>query len=290
MSSQAMDLVCCLTQKNLFLSPAQNPGCWIRIWLRYKWPTCDQWKYQLSPLLYLGPILIRAQSSFVRAWAYTDAFLPAWLTDLWLLKLQPFTRIQMVSSQAKYGPSLHLLNWPLAANLNEFQLKIQKNSVSWEQGNLWWYDITRILGAAIAALSPCLQSWEGEMLAVDKEANIQPRSIKVKKIWKDLDLETCLIMVASGWSAQIWQRLSIFPTKGFYHLRANIFLSVYWAQPSVLGIILTSSHCVVLPLYKNTGFKTPQIWTGAHKTCCCLDGIISKVGQFCHPITLKVAK
>ena len=138
MSSQAMDLVCGLTQKNAFFIPS----CWIRIWLGYKWPTCDQWKCQLSPL-HLGPFLIRAQSSFVRAWAYTDAFLPAWLTDLWLLKLQPFTRIQMVSSQAKYGPSLHLAtdHWQqiwMNFNWKSWKMVSAESRVIYDMISLWF--------------------------------------------------------------------------------------------------------------------------------------------------------
>ena len=200
------------------------------------------------PSLHLGSLLEHSHEklSFARAVSLHWCTSCSWLTDLWLLKLQPFTRIEMVSpALAKYGPSLHLTtgHWE--------QIWMNFNWKSWKMlsaGHWVIYDITLIPGVSAKNGSNCSTEEKCKQWMRNIKCTFRLLGYHCQKLWKDLDFETCLIMVASGWSAQIWQRLSIFPTKGFYHLRTNISIRLLSLSVSVLGIILTSLHCVVLPL------------------------------------------
>ena len=90
--------------------------------------------------------------------AQVHFFLLGWLTDLWLLKLQPFTRIQMVSSLAKYGPSLHLGTDHWQQIWMNFNWKSWK-MLSVERGVI--YDMISLWFRGRQSSSPCLQSRAG---------------------------------------------------------------------------------------------------------------------------------
>ena len=140
---------------------------------------------------------------------------------------------------------------PQSASDHWEQIWMNFNWKSWKMlsaGHWVIYDITLIPGVSAKNGSNCSTEEKCKQWMRNIKCTFRLLGYHCQKLWKDLDFETCLIMVASGWSAQIWQRLSIFPTKGFYHLRTNISIRLLSLSVSVLGIILTSLHCVVLPL------------------------------------------